>query len=173
MCVQRVFQPDNAPQPWEQTPPCCKSNHSHITSDFLWTFAVNGWNDNFLETLSLRSALTLPVVLPSSQRRADAEGCPVLHAVLPRQGAYQRCAAVWGADGGARLQYTSYHASIPTIHSVGLRARSNLQAWKICFFVRGRAESRPERHCQLSRSSCYGCVWSRNCQGSKKGNMWE
>lgn len=38
--------------------------------------------------------------------------------------------------------------------------------------VRG-GQSRAERHCHLSRSCCYGRAQSCNCQGSKKGNMWE
>lgn len=57
----------------------------------------------------------------------------MLHVVLPGQGAYQRRVALRGADGGARLQYTSHHASIS-------RAHSNLQAWKICLSLEeGRA----------------------------------
>lgn len=60
---------------------------------------------------------------PCRQRRADAAGCPVLHAVLAGQGAHQRRAAVRGADRGARLQYTSHHASIPNIQLPQLRRR--------------------------------------------------
>lgn len=47
----------------------------------------------------------------------------MLHAVLAGQGAHQRRAAVRGADGGARLQHTSHHASIPTIQLPQLRRR--------------------------------------------------
>ena len=38
--------------------------------------------------------------------------------------------------------------------------------------VRG-GQSWAERHCRLSRSCCYGRAQRCNCQGSKKGNMWE
>lgn len=47
----------------------------------------------------------------------------MLHAVLAGQGAHQRRAAVRGADGGARLQHTSHHASIPNIQLPQLRRR--------------------------------------------------
>lgn len=45
----------------------------------------------------------------------------MLHAVLAGQGAHQRRAALRGADGGAGLQYTSHHASIPNIQLPQLR----------------------------------------------------
>lgn len=38
--------------------------------------------------------------------------------------------------------------------------------------IRG-GQSPAERHCHLSRSCCYGRARGCNCQGSKKGNMWE
>ena len=93
-----------------------------------------------LSLLSSRFSFSVPACLPPRERRADAEGCPVLHVVLPGQGADQRCAAVWGADGGARLQYTSHHASIPTIHSRSSKAHRDLPAWKVCLLCEeGRA----------------------------------
>uniref|UniRef100_A0A3Q2Q913 C-C motif chemokine 21-like n=1 Tax=Fundulus heteroclitus TaxID=8078 RepID=A0A3Q2Q913_FUNHE len=33
--------------------------------------------------------------------------------------------------------------------------------------------ARAERHCHVSRSNCYGRAPWCNCQGGKRGNMWE
>lgn len=65
----------------------------------------------------------------------------MLHVVLPGQGAYQGCAAVWGADWGAWLQYTSHHASISTIRSRSLRAICRNVKYVSCYW---RAEQGSE-----------------------------
>lgn len=97
----------------------------------------------------------------------------MLHAVLAGQGAHQRRAAVRGADGGARLQYTSHHASIPNIQLPQLRrhtATCRLGKYDLVF---SGGRRRAATDCHLSRSCCYGRARGCNCQGSKKGNMRE
>lgn len=54
----------------------------------------------------------------------------------------------------------------------GAIEHSNRQAWKKCLSLE-EGKAGLERHCHPSRSCCYGRARSGNCQGSKKGNMWE